>query len=130
MRPTFLRKRKAPQVPDPGQRVRLCTAPRRWLAIFRAISYPYTDEAGEVMIQVGKVAEYRTALRDGRPAISMPWPAEQLEVVLPTEDTDEGTQELPQRSGEEAERAEPGPATGGPQEGSARVSWWRTVFGV
>jgi hypothetical protein len=82
------------------------------------------------MIQVAKVAEYRTALRDGRPAISMPWPAEQLEVVLPTEDTDEGTQELPQRSGEEAERAEPGPATGGPQEGSARVAWWRTVFGV
>ena len=29
----------------------------------------------------------------------------------------------------EPERAEPRPAAGGAQEGAARVSWWRKVFG-
>jgi len=36
----------------------------------------------------------------------------------------------PESAFEEPERAEPRPATGGPQEGTERLSWWRRVFGA
>jgi hypothetical protein len=132
MGPTFffLRKKKKPRlIPEPSQRVRLRTARGRWRGTFRAVSEPYTDEAGEVVVRVAKESEYQHAISEGRRAGGMPWPVGQIEVVLPLlEDDGERTQELPQRLQEELERTELRPAGGGAQEPSERP-WWRTMFG-
>ncbi len=86
LRLTFLRK-KPPLVPDPGQRVRLHAGHGRWRGRFRAVSYPYTDAWGVVVVRVAEEGEYRDAIREGRRAIGLAWPTKQLEVVSPTPDT-------------------------------------------
>ncbi len=84
MRLTFLVK-KPPLVPDPGQGVRLRVGRRRWRGRFRAVSYPYTDASGVVVIMVAEEGEYKDALREGRRAVGEAWPAEQMEILSPTE---------------------------------------------
>lgn len=90
-----LRKKKPSLIPDPGQRVRLRAGRSRWRGRFRAVSYPYTDASGMVVVKVAEEREYRDALRDGRRAESVAWPVKQMEVVLAPEVREEGTQELP-----------------------------------
>lgn len=75
MLPTFLGK-KPPLVPDPGQRVRLRTERSRWRGRFRAVSYPYTDASGVVVVRVAEEVEYRDAIREGRRAVGLAWPTE------------------------------------------------------
>ncbi len=84
MRPTFLGK-KPPLVPDPGQRVRLRAGRGRWRGRFRAVSHPYTDASGMVMVRVAEEGEYQDALREGRRTLGEAWPAKQMEVLWPPE---------------------------------------------
>jgi hypothetical protein len=112
--PAFLRK-KPLTIPEPRQKVRLRARRRLWRGNFRALSYPYADEAGETLfIRVTEEGEYQKAIREGRRAVGMPWPVRQVEVV-PFPEDDKKTQELPQRSHHEQEKAEP-------------RSWWRRMF--
>jgi len=90
-----LRKKKPSLIPDPGQRVRLRAGRGRWRGKFRAVSYPYTDASGTVVVQVAEEREYRDAIREGRRAVRVAWPVKQMEVVLPPEGREEGLQELP-----------------------------------
>jgi hypothetical protein len=128
MGPTFLGKKKPLHVPEPRQRVRLRAGRGRWRGNFRAVSYPYTDEAGEVVIRVASEDEYQDAIREGRRTIGMPWPVRQVEVASLPED-DERTQELPLSAGAESNREETPPAGDGAQEGAEPRSWWRRMFG-
>jgi hypothetical protein len=127
MGPTFLYKQRPLLIPEPRQRVRLRAGRGPWRGNFRAVSYPYTDEAGEVVIRVAPEGEYQDALREGRSAIGMPWPVRQVEVASLPED-DIKTQELPQRATEGRRSGEPRPGGVEAQEGAERP-WWRRVFG-
>jgi hypothetical protein len=130
MGPTFLYKKKPLLVPEPEQRVRLRARRGLWRGNFRAVSKPYTDESGEVVIRVAREGEYWEANREGRRAVGMPWPVRQMEVGSSLrENNGETTQELPQRPDPAPERTERRSSTGGPQNGSERVSWWRMMFG-
>ena len=92
----FLYKKKPLLIPELGQRVRLRVGRGLWRGNYRAVSEPYTDETGEVVVRVVEESEYREALREGHRAVGMPWPARQLEVgSLVWEDDGEETQELP-----------------------------------
>ena len=124
---TFLYKKPLP-VPEPRQKVRLRAGRGPWRGNFRAVSYPYTDEAGEVVIRVARESEYQDAIREGRRAVAIAWPVRQVEVASFPEDNRK-THELPQRSRQEPERKEPRSGSGGPQEGVEPRSWWRRVFG-
>lgn len=133
MGPTFLGK-KPLVVPEPRQKVRLRAARGRWRGNFRAVSYPYTDESGEVVVRVARESEYQDAIREGRRAIGIAWPVRQVEVVSFPED-DIKTQELPQEppggpqsAGAGSNREETPPAGNGAHEGAEPRSWWR-VFG-
>ncbi len=99
-----------------------------WRGNFRAVSYPYTDEAGEVVIRVARESEYQDAMREGRRAVSIAWPVRQVEVASFPEDNTK-THELPQGSRQASKSpAEPWPGTGGAQEDAERP-WWRKMFG-
>ena len=75
-------RRKTNAIPDPGQQVRLLgRRGRRLRGRYRTISGPLTDPNSEVVIRVAEEPEYREALREGRRAEGMPWPARQMEVV-------------------------------------------------
>jgi hypothetical protein len=128
MGPTFLYKRGPLLIPEPRQRVRLRAGRTPWRGNFRAVSYPYTDEAGVVVIRIAKESEYQDALREGRRAVGMPWPVQQVEVVSFPED-DKRTQELPQSTAEGRGSGEPRPGGVEAQEGAEPRSWWRRVFG-
>ncbi len=128
MGPTFLYKQRSLLIPEPRQRVRLRAGRGRWRGTFRAVSYPYTDAAGEVVIQVAKEDEYQDAIRDGHRAIGMPWPVRQVEVVSFPED-DVKTQELPQSTAEGGGNGEPRSGGVEAQQTAAHRSWWRRVFG-
>jgi hypothetical protein len=126
----FLRKKKKkpPLIPEPRQRVRLRTARGRWRGSFRAVSEPYTDETGSVVIRVANESEYQNAISEGYRAVGMPWPVGQIEVVWPLlADEEERTQELAQELQEESERA--GPVGAGAMAEPSDRPWWRTMFG-
>ena len=127
MGPTFLGKRPLP-VPEPRQRVRLRAGRGPWRGSFRAVSEPYTDEAGEVVIRVARESEYQDAIREGRRAIGIAWPVRQVEVVSFPED-DVKTQELPQSTAEGGGNGEPRSGGVEAQQPAAHRSWWRRVFG-
>ena len=99
MRPTLpvaLSMRKQPLVvPDPGQRVRLRAGQGRWREGFRAVSEPYTAEAGEVVVWVAMEGEYWDAMREGRRAVGIPWPVRQVRGVLPASEEAQETAERP-----------------------------------
>ncbi len=129
-RQTFFRK-KPPLIPDPGQQVRLRTERGLWKEGFRAISEPTTANTGEVVIWVAEEGEYRNAIREGRHAVGMPWPAERMMVVFstPAQDGAEVPQEEPpggasESAGEQHNRVEESRSA---QEGSSQRPWWRRV---
>jgi NAD(P)H-flavin reductase len=119
---SFFLRAKPRLVPEPGQRVRLRAGRGRWRGSYTAVSEPYTDEAGEVVIRVAKEGECWAALREGRRSfagtpVGTPWPVRQMEVVSPLAsppagDGEEGTKELYR----EPEGAEP-------------RSWLSRIFG-
>jgi hypothetical protein len=131
-----LRKRPL-AVPEPGQRVRLRTARgRRWRGSYRAVSEPYTDEGGVVVIRVAEEEEYRAARREGRSAIGLPWPVRQMAVMLAPPSSEEATGELPTLRHQRLEKsAQSGSDSSGRRpdgEGARERSerpWWRRVFG-
>ena len=136
MGPTFWLKGKPLLIPEPGQRVRLRVGRGLWRGTFRAVSEPYTDETGEVVIRVVAESEYRDAVKEGHRTVAMPWAVRQVEVGSSLwEDYGESTQELSQKPDQEPGSPEspgptepPTPAGGGPQNGPERVSWWRRMF--
>ena len=99
-------RRKTNLIPDPGQQVRLIGHRGRWRGRYRTISGPLTDPKGAVVIWVAEEREYREALREGRRAIGMPWPARQMELFSPSD----------------------APRTG-PEEPEERKPWWVRLFG-
>ena len=124
-------------VPEPGQRVRLRTARGRWRGNYRAVSEPFTDEGGAVVLRVAEEEEYRAARREGRRAIGFPWPVRQMSIILPPARSEEATGELPTRP-RRAEGAtqnstavsDPSPATSVPKKSlRRRRALWRRVFG-
>ena len=128
--------RKRPLVvPESGQRVRLRTARGRWRGSYRAVSEPFTDEGGVVVLRVAEEEEYRAAIREGRRAIGVPWPVRQVAAILPSVGSEEETGELPtvrQRleRATQSSTAAPGsrPGSEEAQEGSEKP-WWRRVLG-
>jgi hypothetical protein len=124
-------------VPEPGQRVRLRTARGRWRGSFRAVSEPFTDEGGMVVLRVAEEEEYRAARRESRRAMGMPWPVEQMAVILPPAGSEEATGELPIRTRRpegatpsSTAGAEPRPATPVPQRSpQRRRALWRKMLG-
>ena len=77
------RKNRPPLVPDPGQQVELVAENGEVLRNFRAVSVPLSYERGGVVVWVATEAEYRDAKREGRTAVSMPWPAGRVTVYIP-----------------------------------------------
>ena len=74
---------RPPLVPDPGQTVELLAENGATLRGFRAVSGPLTYERGGVVVWVATEREYKDAKREGRPAVSMPWPATNVTVYVP-----------------------------------------------
>lgn len=72
--------KRPPRVADPGQHVDLRTEDGSWREGFRALSGPWTAETGGVVILVATEDEYRTAGREGRSAVGVPWPAGRMRV--------------------------------------------------
>lgn len=80
----MLFRKKPNRIPDPGQRVRLLG--RRGPSLqgrYRTISGTFTAPKGGAVIRVAEEREYRVALEEDRNAESIPWPAQQTEVVSP-----------------------------------------------
>ena len=77
------RRNRPPLVPDPGQPVELLAENGEILRGFRAVSGPLTYARGGVVVWVATEAEFRDAKREGRPAVSMPWPAAKVAVYIP-----------------------------------------------
>jgi hypothetical protein len=122
-------------VPEPGQRVRLRTARGRWRGSFRAVSEPFTDEGGVVVLRVAEEQEYRAARREGRRAMGMPWPVRQMAIILPPARSEEATGELPIRPRRpegaiQMSTADPASASRVPQRSlQRRRALWRRMFG-
>ena len=57
----------------------------RWRGRFRAVSYPYTDASGVVVVRVAEEGEYQKALREGRRTVGVAWPTKQMEILAPPE---------------------------------------------
>ena len=135
MRPTMSVRKRPLVVPEPGQRVRLRTARGRWRGSYRAVSEPFTDEGGVVVLRVAEEEEYRAAIREGRRAIGMPWPVRQVAAILPSVGSEEETGELPTvrqhlKRATQSSTSAPGsrPGSEEAQEGSEKP-WWRRVLG-
>ena len=77
------KKNRPPLVPDPGQQVDLLAENGETLRGFRAVSGPLSYERGGIVVWVATEAEYRDSRREGRPAVSMPWPAGKVTVHVP-----------------------------------------------
>ena len=122
--------RKRPLVvPEPGQRVRLRAGRGPWRGSYRAVSEPFTDQGGVVVLRVAEEEEYRTATREGRHAIGMPWPVQQMSVISSSASADEETGELPAVPQHLEKPPQSTPQS--TQEGAREPrTWWRKVFGV
>lgn len=76
-------KSRPPLVPDPGQPVELLAENGETLRGFTAVSGPLTYERGGVVVWVATDREFKDARREGRTAVSMPWPAGRVTVYVP-----------------------------------------------
>lgn len=77
-------RRRAPRVPDPGQRVWIRTEQGSWRGGFRAISGPLTADNGEVIVLVAEKHEYRDAWLEDRSPIGIPLPVERVATARPS----------------------------------------------
>ena len=113
-----------PIVPDPGQPVRLLGWGTSGRGEVRAISEPYTDARGEVMVRVTEEREYLDAMREGRQAIGIPWPVRHMLVIPPS-----GTLDAFETASEGTQGADRTPEEDrGWHTSSERRSWWRRLF--
>ena len=126
----FFRKKKSvpPRiVPDPGQKVRLLGWGTSGRAEVRAVSEPFTDARGQIVVRVTEEQEYKDASREGRRAIGILWPVQDMEIPTPSEALNalekisEGTE------GAEEDASE---NVGGLQMATKHASWWRRLFGL
>ena len=85
--------RRTNRIPHPGQQVRLLERRGRLRGRYRTISGPLTDPKDGVVIWVSEEREYQEALREGRRAGGMPWPARQMELVSSSEDPQTSAQD-------------------------------------
>src|SRR4028119_1881781 len=89
-------KNRPPLVPDPGQQVDLLAENGQTLHGFRVRAHrapaprrarpgalPPAGGRGGVVVGGATEAEFRDAKREGRPAVSMPWPAGKVTVHVP-----------------------------------------------
>ncbi len=124
----FFRKKSVPPriVPDPGQQVRLLGWGTSGRAEVRAVSEPFTDARGEIVVRVTEEQEYKDAFREGRRAIGIPWPVQDMEILSPSE-----TLNALEKVSEDTEGADTDTPEniGGPQMATKRLSWWRRFFG-
>ena len=114
-------------MPEPGQQVRLLGWGASGRAEVRAVSEPFTNARGEIVIRVTEESEYQDALREGRAAIGISWPAKHMVVVVPPLETLEATEsagEGPAGTSEGESQTE----SSRPQE--QRRSWWRRFFSI
>jgi hypothetical protein len=81
LRPKLPLLKRPPRVPDPWEHVDLRAEDGSWREGFRALSGPWTADTGEVMIWVATEDEYRSAVREGRSAIGVPWPAGRIRLA-------------------------------------------------
>ncbi len=81
LRPRLRLLKRPPRVPDPGQCVNLLAEDGSWREGFRALSGPWTSDTGEVVILTATEDEYRTAKREGRSAVGVPWPARRMRLA-------------------------------------------------
>ncbi len=75
-----LLRRRSPEVPDPGQRVRLRGPDGTWRDGFVAASGPLSDERYGVIVKVAEEGEFLASEREGRRPVTLPWPLEMLEI--------------------------------------------------
>lgn len=80
----FFRKKLVapPMVPEPAQQVRLLGWGASGRREVRAISEPYANARGEIVVRMTEEREYQDALCEGRRAIGIPWPVKHTAVVL------------------------------------------------
>ena len=75
-----LSRRRPPEVPDPGQNVRLLGPDGAWRGGFVAVSGPLSDERYGVVVKVAEEREFLASEYQGRPPVAMTWPLERLEI--------------------------------------------------
>lgn len=124
----FFRKQSVPPriVPDPGQKVRLLGWGTSGRAEVRAVSEPFTDARGQIVVRVTEEQEYKDAFREGRRAIGIPWPVQDMEILTPSE-----VLNALEKGSEGTEGAEEATENvGGPQMAAKHPSWWRRLFGL
>ncbi len=114
-------------VPEPGQQVRLLGWGASGRAEVRAVSEPFTNARGEIVIRVTEESEYQDALREGRAAIGISWPAKHMVVVVPPLEILEATGSAGERPAGTSE-GESQTESSRPQE--QRRSWWRRFFSI
>ena len=73
------------------------------------------------MVRVTEESEYQDALRQGRAAIGIPWPAKHMVVVTPPLET----VEAPESTAEETTDATAPTEESELQTPSSRPSWWK-----
>ena len=73
--------KRLPRVPDPGHHVDLRAKDGSWREGFRALSGPWTAGTGEAVVLVATEDEYRSASREGRSAVGVPWPAGRMRLA-------------------------------------------------
>ncbi len=112
-------------VPDPGQQVRLLGWGTSGRAEVRAVSEPFTDARGEIVVRVTEEQEYKDAFREGRRAIGIPWPVQDMEILSPSE-----TLNALEKVSEGTGGTDASENIGGPQTATKHPSWWRRLFGL
>lgn len=72
--------RRAPEVPDPGQRVRLMGPDGAWRGGFVAVSGPLSDDRYGVVVRVARREEVLAASDERRRPVALSWPLLMLEI--------------------------------------------------
>lgn len=73
-------RRRQPEVPDPGQRVKLRGPDGTWRDGFVAVSGPLSDDRYGVVVKVAEWGEFVASERERRPPVALTWPLEMLEI--------------------------------------------------
>lgn len=72
--------RRRPEVPDPGQRVKLRGPDGTWREGFVAVSGPLSDDRYGVVVRVAEEREFSLAELQGRSPVSLAWPLGLIEI--------------------------------------------------
>jgi hypothetical protein len=72
--------RRAPDVPDPGQNVRLMGPDGAWRGGFVAVSGPLSDDRYGVVVRVAEEKEFLASRRERRRPVALSWPLGMLDI--------------------------------------------------